>query len=871
MAWLPSAVKIYRALLFAYPAEFRHEYGAEMERLLEDRLRAEPRLRVWRQALADILLAAPREHWHILADDLRHAVRLFAATPSFTGVVLLTLALGIGVNAAIFSLLNAVLLRSLPYGEAERLVYVWTPNSRLPPPVPRELPPPPSDFLQWQTLTHSFSGLTAFSRTLFTVDGERISGARVTNNFFQTLSVHPLLGRTVQRDDAAVAVIGYALWQSRFGGNGDVLGRSITLDQLAYRIIGVMPRNFQYPRGNELPSSDGDMRSTQIWTPLVFTEKEKTVGDWGIDIAVIARLREGVSVQQAQAEMSAVMRQLDRLHPTGEQGIGQGWGAWVAPFVDTALGEVRPQLWLMFGAVLLVLLIACANVANLLLVRAARRNHEMGVRFVLGADRARLIRQLLTESLLLACAGGLLGIAVAWASVRVLLLLNPGNIPRLEQASVDGSVLFFAVCASLITGMLFGIVPALSLSRTALATVLRQGGNKGTVGTSRRWQRALVVTEVALSVILAVGAGLLVHSYERVQSEGPGFTPQALSLFIAFNENYKNEAVQRTFVTSLLTQVRALPGHPAAELVSEAPLSHGESVGFIRVEGDPAKKDQIVNTRRSTSGYFAAMDIQLVEGRIFDDRDIQRETLVVNRAFAKRFYGERDAIGKRVQWGDLDAAKQWSTIVGVVGDVHHSRLDEAPRAEAYFPISGAGLDASVYLIVRRGADPVELAPCIRKIVRQIDPTLAIDDVRTTGDLISAAGARRRFQTLLLTIFAALALFLAVLGIYSVIAYSVRQRTAEIGLRVALGAGRGDVLRMVVSEGIALSFTGLILGLTAASSLTHFLASWLYAITPGDPLTFLAVGGMVLSVTLASCLLPAARAMRVDPANAMRHE
>jgi putative ABC transport system permease protein len=868
MGWLPRAAKVYRALLFAYPAEFRHEYGAEMERLFEDRLQAEPRLRVWGQALADILLSAPREHAHILAADLRHAVRLFASAPSFTFVVIFALALGIGVNAAIFSLLNTVLLRSLPYGEAERLVYIWTPNARLPPPVPRELGPLVFDFLQWQTLTRSFSGLTAFTRTAFEMDGERVAGARVTRNFFQTLDVHPLLGRTIQSDDLAVAVISFALWQSHFAGSADVLTRSITLDKQVYRIIGVMAENFRYPRGNELPSADRDMKSANIWTPLIFTPKQRTVNDWDIDIAAIGRLRPGVSVNQAQAEMSGVMQHLDSLHPVSDLGIGHDWSALVVPVVETAVGEVRPQLWLMFGAVLLVLLIACANVANLLLVRAAGRGHEIGVRSVLGADRARLIRQLLTESSLLACGGGLLGVAVAWASVRLLVLLNPGNIPRLEQTSVDGRVLLFAICAALITGVLFGIVPALSLSRTDLTTVLKQGGNKGTVGSSRRWRRALVIAEVSLAVILAVGAGLLVRSYERLSTEGPGFTSNALSLLIFFDDSYRNHFdAERLLVNRLLQGVRALPGHPSAELASEVPLSHSGSAGFLHLDGDPADKTQTVNIRRTTSGYFAAMNIPLLDGRIFDDGDLKRETLVVNSAFAKKFWGKQTALGRRVQWG----GKQWSTIVGVVGDIRHSRLDEAALPEAYFPLMGAGIDRSVYLIVRSGADPTRLLPSIRKIIRQLDPTLAADDAHTTGELISEAGARRKFQTTLLTAFAALALFLALLGIYSVIAYSVKQRTAEIGLRMALGAGRGDVVKMVLGEGMVLSLAGLILGLAAASALTRFLTSWLYAITPSDPVTFLSVAFLVLSVTITSCLLPVARAMRIDPASALRNE
>jgi predicted permease len=448
------------------------------------------------------------------------------------------------------------------------------------------------------------------------------------------------------------------------------------------------------------------------------------------------------------------------------------------------------------------------------------------------------------------------------------MLLNPGNIPRLEQTSVDGRVLLFAVCAALVTGVLFGIVPALSLSRTDLTTVLKQGGNKGTVGSSRRWRRALVIAEVSLAVILAVGAGLLVHSYERLETEGPGFTSDALSLRIFFNESYRNHFdAQRSLASRLLQEVRALPGQPSAELASQVPLSHSESVGFLHIEGVSAKKTQTVNTRRATSGYFAAMNIPLLEGRIFDDGDVKRETLVVNSAFAKTFWGKQSALGRRVQWG----GSQWSTIVGVVGDIHHSRLDEAPRPEAYFPIMGAGVDNSVFLIVRSGADPSRLIPSIRKIIRELDPTLAIDDVHTTGELISEAGARRKFQTLLLTAFASLALFLALLGIYSVIAYSVKQRTAEIGLRMALGAGQRDVLRMVLGEGMALSLAGLILGLAVASALTRFLASWLYAISPRDPVTFLGVAALVLSVTIASCLLPAARAMRIDPANALRNE
>jgi predicted permease len=867
MAWRRSAVRIYRALLLAYPAEFRHEYGSQMEQLFEDRLESEPQVRVWLDTLTDVALSAPREHLHILAADLRYGARMIRKSPAFTLVALLAMALGIGATTAVFSLVNAVLIRSLPYSDPAKLVYIWTPIPRLKE-IPPEMTPSSSDFYAWKQTAHSFSDLTMFQQERFTLVSPgaalHIGGARVAGNFFQTLGAAAEVGRVIGADDdqpghPRVAVISDGLWHSMFRGDAGVLGKTLQLNREFYQVVGVMPPAFLYPHNTDFPYSDGDIASTQIWVPAALTAQQKSDWNLNIDGVAIGRLRPGVPLEQAQAEMSAIETRLDPLiHPPA----WRGWAALVRPFVNTAVGPVQPLLWLLLGAVSVVLLIACTNVANLLLARSAGRVHEMGVRTALGAERARLIRQMLTEAVLLSLGGGALGIGIAYAAVRLVMLLHPGNIPRLDETSLDARVLLFTAAASLFTGLAFGLLPALASSRVNINNLLKQGGGRGIAGSSNRLRNGLIVTEVALSVILLAGAGLLIRSYLKVQAVDTGFAPSTLTMPLRLDARYDTPQKTSSFFQNLLDQVDRLPGVTSAGFVSALPLSHRETMSTLEIKGHMVRKDQLVDSRTATVPYFESMGIRLVEGRFFGAADI-----VVSQSFAKSYFAGEPAIGQQLHIGE-DTAGPWHTVVGVVSDVRHTSLEENPRPVVYQPFFPFAQNPA-YLTVRAAIPPEQLVSSITKIVRSIDPNIAPEHVGTMSQLVSEATSRRRFQTVVLAVFAGTAVFLALVGLYGLMAYAVKQRTAEIGIRIALGASALRVLGMVLWKGLALVAAGLALGLAGALAITRLGTSWLYGISSADPLTFLLVPVLILVVALAACLIPAWKATRIDPVTALR--
>ena len=869
MDWLPSAAKIYRTLLLAYPAEFRHEYGGQMEEFLLDRLRAEPPVRVWRQALADVAVTAPREHWHMLAGDVRYAIRLFRAVPAFTLVAMLTAALGIAASSAVFSLVNAVLLRSLPYGDAGRLVYLWRPNSRLGPPVPLELGPEPSDFLAWQAESRSFARVGMLIQAWFKVPGgngvERVGGAWVDGNFFPTMETPPELGRTIAADDNQpgrdrVAVISHGLWDARFGGDAAVIGKTLTLDGKTYQVIGVMPPGFEFPRRNELPPMIGDAPRTEVWVPAALTEEQKHSDS--IEVIAVGRLAAGVGVGRAQQELQAIEKRLD----SGRKLEDSGWYALVRPLADTVLGPARPQMWLLLGAVSLVLLISTGNVANLLLARAAGRVHEMSLRGALGANRARLVRQAITESLLLAAGGCALGVAGARALVWVLVRMNPGDIPRLEEASLDGRVLLFTVAVSLLAGLVFGVAPALSASRHDPMSLLREGGNRGIAGGRRRMRDGLIVAEVGISMVLLAGAGLLIESQRKLQSEGTGFAPATLAMRVTPPPGNNLPEQRQEAYDRLLAAVQALPGVQAG-LTSNMPFSHGESMALFELEGFANRKDQLADAYNVSPDLFAAMRIPLRAGRLFNRADAGSSAapIIVNQAFAERYLTGRSPVGRRIRLVNLDGSGHGHTVVGVVGNVRHTKIDEAMRPAIYTP----GWPYESGFLAARGADAKRLAPAILAAARRLDPRWEISDIHPLAEAIRKAGAARKFQMLLLTSFAGMALFLALVGLYGVIAYSVKQRNAEIGVRMALGASRGAVLGMVLREGAGLAVTGLVLGLVGALALTRLIAGWLYGVSPLDTATLATVAGLLLAVSLAASAIPAWRAARIDPVAALR--
>ncbi len=868
MDWRPSAARVYRALLLAYPAAFRHEYGGQMEEFLLERLQAEPPLRVWRHTLADVALTAPRELWHMLAADLRYAARLFRQSPGFTLVALLTAALGIAASSAVFSLVNAVLLRSLPFGDAERLVYVWKPNVRFGPPVPLELGPEPPDFLVWQRDNRSFPNLAMIIQRWFTVPGgngaERIGGAFVGGNFFTTMQATPELGRAIGPEDDQpghdrVAVIAHALWESQFAGDPTVIGKTLELNGKAHQVIGVMPPGFEFPRRNELPPDISNTLRTEVWVPAALTEKQKRSDS--IEVIAVGRLDAGVSMARAQQEMTAIEKRLDDARKPGEQ----GFYALVKPLRDTALGPARPQMWLLAAAVCMVLLISTGNVASLLLARAAGRTHEMSLRSALGADRARLMRQAITESLLLASGGCALGVLGAQAAVWVLVRLNPGDIPRLEEASLDGRVLLFAVGISLAAGLVFGIAPALSASRNDPMSLLREGGNRGMAGGRRRVGDWLMVAEVGLSMILLAGAGLLIKSQWKLQSEGTGFALSTLTMRMQPPPGTSTPERKREVYGGLIAAVRALPGVAAAGITDDLPFSHRESLALFEVQGFANHKDQMADSWLVAPGYLEAMQIPLRAGRPFEDRDIGSGALIANQTFAERYLTGGAAVGKAVKTMNLDGTGQWHTVIGVVGNIRHTKIDEAMRPAIY----SAGWPYEAGFLAVRGAGGVTVASAIQATAHRLDPRWEISDIHPMQEAISKAGAARKFQMLLLTAFAGMALFLALVGLYGVIAYSVKQRSAEIGVRMALGASRGAVMAMVLRQGARLAGGGLVLGLTGTLALTRLIAGWLYGVSPVDAATLGMVAGLLFGVSVLACAIPAWRAARIDPVAALR--
>lgn len=801
--------------------------------------------------------------------DLGYAVRIFAKSPGFTLMAVLTVALGVGANAAIFSLVNAVLLRSFPVADAARLAYVWTPNDRLKAPVPREISPEMADFLELRRLSRSFTHLTAFAQDRFRIDDrEYVAGATVTGDFFETLGAEPRMGRVFTADDdqpgrPAVAVISDALWRSRFGAAGDVLGRTLSISGRKRTIVAVMPPAFTFPKRSEVPYG-AKIDRTDVWMP--FAAPRESLERWNIEGA-IGRLAPGVSMAQADAEIKALMVPIDRTHKDLP-----GWTGWVSPFVDTITGPVRPLLWMLFGAVSLVLLMACGNVANLLMARAAGRTHELGVRSALGAERARLIRQMITEAMLLAGLGGAVGIGLAYAGVRLLLLVNPGDIPRIAEMSVDLRVLAFSVAISLLTGFLSGLLPAVSASRIDVMSLLKQGGSKGAAGTSNRLRHALIVAEVAVSVVLLTGAGLLIRSFLNLQKEGPGFSGATVTMQLYSGDAQPDKIVPyHNRLREAIARISALPGVTAAGIVNDLPLSDADTVTFLKVDGYPNEPDQTVNAYTASEGYFRAMGIRLLAGRFFDDRDGPDgpKTVIVNQTFCRRYLARAEPLGKSIHLGG-PPFKETFTIVGVIADVKHGTVDEVPRTEVYQPLWQT-LSQNATLAVRTEGPVAPLASAMKQIAMALSPSAPPFDVRTMEDLISRSGARRRFQTSLLSIFAAIAVALALVGIYGLMTYAVRQRTPELGIRMTLGASRAQVLTMVLGQGVGLTAFGAAIGLAGALALTRLLAASLYGVRALDPMTFILVPALILLVSAAASLVPAWKATRIDPAIALRYE
>jgi len=873
MDWLRSQTKLFRAMLYSYPAEFRHEYGTEMEQLFADRLRSEPRSRVWLEALTDLALTAPKEHLHVLMADIKYGARTLAAVPAFTAIALLVIALGIGATASIFSVVNAVLLRSLPYRHPEKLVYIWSPNHNFKG-VPEELGPNVPDYYDWQHLSHGISAMTMLRKTTVNLilDGSpnRVSAAFVTGSFFRTLEALPEIGRILDADDDRtgheyVAAISDALWRSEFGHAPDVLGKQIQLNRHIYTVVGVMPKDFGYPFDADIPYTHSEFKRTDIWLPAAYTAKQRTdrTDDFESADAAIGRLRDGVSMAAAQAELAAVQTRLDPLYPPSFRGST----VLLRPLVQTIIGPVQEMLWLLLGAVGMVLLIGIGNVANLLLARATARSHELGIRTALGAERGRIVRQLLTESLLLSCTGGALGVAIAFGAVRVLTRLNPGNIPRFDDTAVDGRVLFVSVILAIGAGIISGLAPAISASRVPISDLLNRGSSR-VAGASNRGRFALIAIEVALSVILLAGSGLLIRSHLQLAAVDPGFSPATLTFGLNLDERYAKPEQQTALYIRFLEKLRQIPGVSNAGATNSMPLSNQETMTFIDVRGF-GKSKVMVENRFVTPGYRQALGTLLLRGRDFDSHDLKAPVAIVNEKFVATYFQGHDPLGGQVRMGLGDfSGNSWSTVVGVVGDIRHNKLDETAQPQLFQPLD----TGNNFAIAVQPSVPIrQVIDQARAELRSLDPVLSLENIRTMGERMSESNARRRFQTALLSGFAAIAIALALIGIYGVMSYTVKQRTAEIGVRLAVGASRVRVLRMILSQGLSLTAVGLFIGLAGAFALTRLVSSWLFGVKPNDPVTFVAVPLLVLTVASCACIVPAWSATRIDPIQALRQE
>jgi predicted permease len=807
--------------------------------------------------------------------DLRYGLRTLCKSPGFTITAVLTLALGIGACTAIFSLVNAVLIRSLPYGDPERLVYLFSPNPALK--IPADvICPSYGDFYELKREAKSYADMSNFEQAQFSVTQQgttqRIGGARVDDDFFSTLQSMPELGRTFTPEDnllahAKVAVLSHSLWVSMFGAKPDVLNRSIQLDRANYQIIGVMPPKFEYPFKSDLPYGDSHIESTLIWVPIALDSKAKSSRALGNNVS-LARLRSDVSLHQAQAEMAGIMARLDKEYAADprDAGLPREWGALVENFTGISIGPVRPLMRLLLAAVGLVLLIACGNVANLMLARAAERVPELGIRAALGAGRGRMVRQLLTESMLAGVGGCAVGLLLAVLFLRLLPKLDPGNIPRLNEASLDTRVFLVAIGGSLLTSLAAGLLPAIGASRMELTEFLKSHALRGRSAGHSRLQSALIVAQTAMVVVLLAGAGLLIRSYINVESVDTGFTRSAVTFHVSLDQRYPGQK-QRPFYKELMTKLEALPGVQAAGGVSNLPLSNSESIGFLWVDGFPNKNFQQTEGRGVTPHYFEAMEIPLIAGRYFTEADTTGNgPTIINQKFAATYFPNRNPIGGRISTDEKH--EHWSTVVGVVADVRHMSLEEEPQPQMYNTSYDFG-DESVAVRSTRPAGTVKNE--IRATLKSIDPNIAATDIYTMGDLASIATARRRFQTSLLTVFAGIALTMALVGFSGLMRFSVNRRTRELGIRMALGAERRDVLLLILGNASVLVVWGLGLGLACAWIATQLLKSFLFGVGQHDPFTVVTVSVLLLLCGLMAAFLPARRAASIDPIQALRTE
>ncbi len=836
------------------------EAEAERRTLVElsgNELLARELRRVERQFVPEPIVLGANRRTNMIADlwqDLRFGARMLLKQPGFTLLAVLTLSLGIGANTAMFSVVNAVLLRPLPFPEPERLMLIKGNDSGI-------FTAP--DFRDLATQNRSFAQLGAYATATFNLSGgnvpERVNGARVSVSLLPTLGVQPLYGRNLTAEEdreggAKVVLLGYKLWQRQFGADASVVGRAIRLDEQSYTVIGVLPPSLNIPQDKEL------------FVPLALTAFDLSNYE-GYFLTLIARLKPGVTTTQAEAELATLIKPGARgPRFSSVQAIG---------LQEALVGDVRRMMLVLMGAVGFVVLIACANLANLLLTAAARRQKEMAVRLSLGAKRSRVVRQFLTESLLLAGLGGLAGLLLAYLGMTFVNALLPNTIPRNGEISLDGRVLAFTFGLSVAVGLLFGTLPALRASQTALTEALKAGSRTlgGSFG-ANRLRASLIISQVALTVVLLAGAGLLIKSFVRLQQTPLGFRPERLlTARIALPRSAYTTPPQRlSFADRLLEELRRQPGMQEVALTSSLPFASGNLSYGVLMNGQEQGRPGMpgANFRSVSPDYFRVLGIPLLKGREFSSADHERApmVIVINETMAKRYWPDANPIGQRIK--ETSNERAWREIVGIVGSVRHRARGEEPRPEMFVPWSQVPASA-LNVTVRTPVEPASFAAALRRTVTAIDANLPVFEVRTMEERLFEAVAQPRFRTALLGVFAALALVMAVVGLYAVMAVSVAQRTHELGIRIALGAQRRDVITLVLGQGMKLVGTGIALGLLGAWALTRVLTTLLYEVKPTDPLTFLAVPVLLIVVASLACWLPARHAAKVDPLTALRYE
>ena len=890
----------YRVLLRVYPAAFRERFGSGMTQAFADRYRAAQALgtaaliRFLFRTVSDVLVNATlvrfqqkdrtAMNWQSIGSDIRYAGRMFARNPIFTALAVAALALGIGANTAIFTIVNGVLLKPLPYGGEQDLVMVWSTNS-----VERRDRDTvaPLDFLDYKK-AGAFADMQAtysfvVGAALRTAAGtEQIAATAVTPGMFEMLGRQPALGRTFTAQELQTAVIvSNGFWRTRLGGDPNVLGKVLTIQDHPRTIVGVMPADFVFPYKSMLGPS-GFLRSADVeaWLPMAFVDNNnRATGDATLTrsarfLSVVGRLKPGATVAQANAELSGIAQQLAATYPESNRVVSAN----VVPLHEQAVGALRPALVLLLGGVGFVLLIACVNLANLLLARSSARGREMAIRSALGAGRRRLIVQTLVETVMLSCLGGAVAIAVVGWSMSALLTLAPGDMPRIGEVRPDATVLLFTFALSLVTGLAIGIVPALAASKPELQSTLKSSGRGTTTGRGqRRLRSSLVVAEVGLAVVLTLGAGLLLRSFLSVLAIDPGFrADNLLTLQIALPNSYQTADQRRALYATLFSRLDALPGVIASGGTTRLPLGSTNVTTKIGVEGRslPPGEWPEVEFRRAVHDYFKAMGIPLLRGREFTATDgpTAPPVIVINQTMARQLFANEDPVGRRVQIGSPGSAMSptpWSTIVGVIGDVRHSGLEAPPSPEMYMP-GLQGPPSNPFIVVRTAADPATLAATVRAEVQAVDKTIAAYDIRPMSQVRSEAVSQRRFVLLLVAAFGALALLMAAVGVYGVMALIVSERTAEIGIRLALGAQPGAVLRTVVVQGVTLAAMGVVAGLAIATAFMPLVRTQLYGIRPLDPPTLLGVPAILIAIAALACFLPARRAMAIDPVDALRN-